>query len=176
VRRFAAAIVITVIGLFLTLTYKSSPIPRVALATSPAPTTSALPGDLGVTPPISGPPPSDTPTTSPLTDTPTTAPPTTAAPPPPTGRRTVTGAVIPTRYGDVQVAVVLNGTHIDDVNALQLPFDRARSQFISQQAAPILRQEVLTAQSAQIDTVSGASYTSDGYAQSVQSALDQAHA
>jgi uncharacterized protein with FMN-binding domain len=169
VRRFAVAVVLTVIGLYLTLSFKSSPVTRVA-AIAPAPSTT-LPADTGVTPPAAGPPPTDTTTALPPIPTPTTAP-TTA---PPTGRRTVNGQVISTQYGDVQVAVILNGNHIDDVNALQLPFDRARSQFISQQVAPILRQEVLAAQSAQIDTVSGASFTSDAYAQSVQSALDQAN-
>ena len=56
------------------------------------------------------------------------------------------------------------------------PFDRERSQYISQQAEPYLRQEALQAQSAQIDLVSGATYTSYSYAQSLQSALDKAHA
>ena len=84
--------------------------------------------------------------------------------------------MIPTRYGDVQVEVVLSGSRITDVKPLQLPYDRARSQFISDQAAPLLRQEALDAQSAQIDTLSGATYTSEGYAQSLQAALDQAHA
>jgi uncharacterized protein with FMN-binding domain len=170
VRRFAAAIVITIIGLYLTLSYKSSPTTRVVASSPSAPSSTVPPANLGVLPPAGGPPPSDSPTTQ----LPPTAGPTTV-PPAQTGTRTVDGAVIPNQYGNVQVAITLNGSHITDVNALQLPFDRARSQFISQQAAPILRQEVLDAQSAQIDVVSGASYTSDGYAQSVQSALDQAN-
>ncbi|MBV9039559.1 MAG: FMN-binding protein [Acidimicrobiia bacterium] len=62
-----------------------------------------------------------------------------------------------------------------DVQALQLPSDYARSQQISDYAGPKLRQEALDAQSANIDTVSGATYTSDGYRQSLQSALDQVH-
>jgi uncharacterized protein with FMN-binding domain len=70
---------------------------------------------------------------------------------------------------------VLNGTRIVDVKALQLPFDRARSRDISSQAAPLLHDEVIQAQSAQIDTIGGATYTSDSYAQSLQSALDRAH-
>jgi uncharacterized protein with FMN-binding domain len=72
------------------------------------------------------------------------------------------------------VAAVLNGTRIVDVKALQLPHDRARSQEISSQAAPLLHDEVLQAQSARIDTIGGATYTSDGYARSLQSALDRA--
>ena len=70
---------------------------------------------------------------------------------------------------------MLNGTRIVDVKALQLPFDRSRSKYISDQAGPYLRTEVLDAQSAQIDTIGGATYTSESYAESVQSALDKAH-
>jgi uncharacterized protein with FMN-binding domain len=86
----------------------------------------------------------------------------------------VTGPDVPTRYGDVQVRVVLQGSRIVDVQAVQLPFDRSRSQEISAAAGPILRSEALQAQSARIDVVSGASYTSDAYAQSLQGALDSA--
>ncbi len=63
---------------------------------------------------------------------------------------------------------------ITDVQTLQLPGGQFRSQQISQYAAPQLRSEVLAAQSAQVNTISGATYTSMGYLQSVQSALDQA--
>jgi uncharacterized protein with FMN-binding domain len=70
--------------------------------------------------------------------------------------------------------VVLNGSRIVDVQAVQLPFDHPRSAEISRQAEPYLRQEVLQAQSANIDVVSGATFTSYSYAQSLQSALDQA--
>jgi uncharacterized protein with FMN-binding domain len=63
---------------------------------------------------------------------------------------------------------------ITDVQALQLPSDQRRSQQIGQYAAPQLRSEVLAAQSANVNTISGATYTSIGYLQSLQSALDQA--
>ncbi len=89
-------------------------------------------------------------------------------------RRTVDGTDVPTQFGDVQVALVLKGQRIVDVRPLKLPFDRERSAFISQQVSPILRQEVLAAQSARINLISGASYTSDAWATSVQSALGQA--
>ncbi len=85
------------------------------------------------------------------------------------------GAVFSNRYGDVQVAVILDGTRITDVKALQMPVDRSRSAEISSQAAPLLRNEAIQAQSAQIDTVGDATYTSDSYARSLQSALDKAH-
>jgi uncharacterized protein with FMN-binding domain len=71
---------------------------------------------------------------------------------------------------------VLNGNQIVDVKPLKMPVDRSRSAEISSQAAPLLHDEVIAAQSAQIDTIGGATYTSGSYAQSLQSALDKAHA
>jgi uncharacterized protein with FMN-binding domain len=70
--------------------------------------------------------------------------------------------------------VTVRGSTLLDVQAVQLPSDRRRSAEISDQAAPILRQETLAAQSGHIDLVSGATYTSEGYAQSLQAALDAA--
>jgi uncharacterized protein with FMN-binding domain len=86
-----------------------------------------------------------------------------------------TGDDVSMRFGDVQVKVIVSGGRITDVQAVQMPSDRARSAYISQVAGPMLHDEVLQAQSARIDTLSGATYTSDAYAQSVQAALDQAH-
>jgi uncharacterized protein with FMN-binding domain len=86
---------------------------------------------------------------------------------------TVDGPAVSTRFGTIQVEVVISGGKIKDVVALQLPTGR-RSGQISTYSAPILRQEALTAQNASINTVSGATYTSDAYAQSLQAALDQA--
>jgi uncharacterized protein with FMN-binding domain len=88
--------------------------------------------------------------------------------------RTVTGKDVLTRFGDIQVAITLKSGRITDVKPVTLPSDRPRSQYISEQASPILRSEVLAAQSARINLVSGATYTSDAWAQSVQSAIDQA--
>jgi uncharacterized protein with FMN-binding domain len=87
---------------------------------------------------------------------------------------TYTGTTAVTRFGNVQVQVTIAGGKITDVTALQLTDQDGRSVQISAQAAPLLQQEALTAQSATIDTVSGATYTSEGYIQSLQSALDQA--
>jgi uncharacterized protein with FMN-binding domain len=90
-----------------------------------------------------------------------------------------TGQDITTRFGDVQVQITVSNRQITDVEAPLLPGDRARSVEISQAAGPILRDEALqavSAKTAQIDTVSGATYTSDAYIQSLQSALNQAHA
>ncbi|CAI7980157.1 FMN-binding protein [Frankia sp. Hr75.2] len=91
-----------------------------------------------------------------------------------TTTRTVTGDAVHTRYGLAQVQVALTGSRITDVVAVQLPDRERRDREINDQAVPLLRQEVLDVQSAQIDVVSGASYTSQGYARSVQSALDAA--
>lgn len=91
-----------------------------------------------------------------------------------TASRTITGPVIPTRYGDVQLRVTLTHGRISDITPLQLPVDRQRSAYISSVAAPILRDEALQAQSAQIDLLSGATYTSEAYAESIQAVLDQA--
>ena len=86
---------------------------------------------------------------------------------------TVAGGVSQTRYGPVQVSVTFSGTTIVDVQTLQSPSAERESQQIAQRSTPVLAQEVLAAQSAKIDTVSGATYTSEGYRQSVQSAIDQ---
>jgi uncharacterized protein with FMN-binding domain len=86
---------------------------------------------------------------------------------------TVLGQPEDAMYGTVQVKVTLSGGRITDVQAVQLP-SGGRSSEIAAYAAPQLRTEVLSAQSARIDTVSGASYTSEAYARSVQSALDAA--
>lgn len=100
-------------------------------------------------------------------------------PPPPTtstapAPRTLTGQVVKTKYGIVQVQITVTGAKITNVAFVQLTSTDSRSQQINQNAAPILLQQTLTAQSANIDGVSGATYTSNGYKQSLQSALDQA--
>ncbi|MET8471975.1 FMN-binding protein [Streptomyces sp. NPDC006422] len=92
------------------------------------------------------------------------------------GTRTVTGSTVQTRYGPVQVELTLDGSKITAARAVQQPHGDPRSQQINASAVPTLVQETLAAQSAHIDTVSGATYTSEGYLTSLQSALDQAHA
>jgi uncharacterized protein with FMN-binding domain len=100
------------------------------------------------------------------------APKTTSAPV--TTTRTVTGATAQTQYGPVQVRITLTGSKITGATAVQYPNEAARSRDINSTAIPKLNQETLAAQSANIDSVSGATYTSTGYKQSLQSALDQA--
>jgi uncharacterized protein with FMN-binding domain len=170
VKRAIPAAATTLLGLLALATFKTSP----GLPTKSA---SALHAK-ATTPPATAPPASDSaPTTSPTTSAPaSTAPPTS---PPTTNAgavRTIDGDPFDNRYGTVQVQVTLQGRRIISVNPLQMPTDRERSAEISQQAAPLLLQEVLQAQSAQIDIIGGASYTSESYAQSLQSALDKAGA
>jgi uncharacterized protein with FMN-binding domain len=79
-----------------------------------------------------------------------------------------------TRYGPVQVRVTVRAGRVAAVTALQLPQSDPRSTEISVWAEPLLRQEALQAQSASIDAVSGATYTSDGYRASLSAALASA--
>jgi uncharacterized protein with FMN-binding domain len=88
--------------------------------------------------------------------------------------RTVSGDTVQTRFGPVQIQLTLTDGKITKVTALQLPNDRQRDLEIDNFAVPQLTQETLSAQNAQIDAVSGATYTSQGYIQSLQSALDKA--
>lgn len=155
--RAAIAIVATVIGVFLLFSFKTpaqakprTPSADVAQAT-PTPTPSASPSG------TAAPSPTPSPSASEYKD------------------GTYTGQDIQTQFGDVQVKVTISGGKITDVQAVQLPFDRPRSAEISQAVASPLHDEVLQAQSAQIDLLGGATFTSDAYAQSVQSALNQAN-
>jgi uncharacterized protein with FMN-binding domain len=164
-RRGAAAALGTVAGVALLLSFRtpdgptvSAADPRLALgAATPAPT-QAVSGDGSTR--------ARTPTS-----TSTPAPTQTAT----TGaQQVVDGRVVNTRYGPVQVEVTLKGSTITDVQALELPSDRRTSAEISQTVAPWLHDEALQAQSANIDIISGATYTSTAYAESLQSALDSA--
>jgi len=87
---------------------------------------------------------------------------------------TFDGNTASTRWGPVQVRIVVKDGKIVDASALQSPSGDSRSRSISQQAVPYLVQETLAAQSAQISGVGGASYTSNGWYQSLQSALKKA--
>jgi uncharacterized protein with FMN-binding domain len=118
----------------------------------------------------------------------TPASPASSAPPAPSGKapasagaapattRTVTGTVASTQYGPMQVQLTLAGQKITKATVLQRTDTGAESDQIDSMAIPKLTSETLTAQSARIDAVSGASYTSSGYIQSLQSALDKARA
>ena len=86
----------------------------------------------------------------------------------------VNGTVAQTRWGPVQIQVTITSGKITDVTTLQRPSGNDRDDEINAYAVPQLRAEVLAAQSANIDTVSGATVTSGGYIESLQAALDAA--
>lgn len=88
---------------------------------------------------------------------------------------TVNGTSVDTRYGPVQVQVTMRGGTIVAAHAIDHPNSSGQDQEINSQAVPLLDQETLAAQNAHIDTVSGATYTSQGYRTSLQAALDAAH-
>jgi uncharacterized protein with FMN-binding domain len=88
---------------------------------------------------------------------------------------TYTGDAADTRWGPVQVRITVQGGKITASEAVQYPQNNGRDAQINGYALPILNQEVVQQQSGSIDTVSGATVTSDGYLQSLQSAIDQAH-
>ncbi|WP_433245475.1 FMN-binding protein [Actinomadura nitritigenes] len=88
---------------------------------------------------------------------------------------TFKGDTIDTRWGPVQVEITMAQGRLTAVKVLQSPSENPRDQEINSFAVPQLTQEALKAGSAHIDAVSGATYTSEGYIQSLQSALDAAH-
>lgn len=106
-------------------------------------------------------------------NTPATTP---GAPPVPYKDGTYTGSAADNAYGTVQVQAVVSGGKITQVNFLQMPSDQEHSQEVTAQAEPILQSEAISAQSAQIDTVSGATQDTEAFTQSLQSALSQAQA
>lgn len=105
-----------------------------------------------------------TPTASPNSSTATTG----------TADGTYQGDLVNTRYGTVQVSAVISNGKITDVIANKLTDNERKSVQISNQAAPILKAEVLKAQSAKVSNVSGATFTSNAYLHSLQRALDLA--
>ena len=139
-------------------------------ALTPAPSTNATAG--AVTPATSA--------TTAVNAAPTTA---KAAKATPTTKATTTtkakafnGSVIDTKFGPVQIQVQITGGKISEVAILQYPDSADRSVQINANALPTLRSESLSAQSASVHAVSGATYTSRGYVKSLQSAIDQARA
>ncbi|MCZ2404216.1 FMN-binding protein [Paenarthrobacter sp. Z7-10] len=156
-RRVILTIAATITGLVLLLGFKTHPIAQAV----PDPTSSA------VSPPAASPS-----IPSPSAASPSATAPTAAAPA--GGVQTFIGTAVNTRYGPVQVQVTVTGSKITGVTALQVPSESGRDQQINSYAVPQLTQEVLAAQSAQVDMVSGGTYTSEGYLASLQSALDQA--
>ncbi|MEY7975675.1 FMN-binding protein [Streptomyces pilosus] len=93
----------------------------------------------------------------------------------PIGDGTVTGDAVSTQYGAVQVRLTVNGGKITKAEAVQAP-KGGQSDQVTSSSVPRLNRAAVTAQGAEIDTVSGATYTSTGYKKSLQSALDKARA
>jgi len=87
---------------------------------------------------------------------------------------TYTGSVADAFYGNLQVQAVISGGRITDVIFLQYPNDNSTSQYVNSQADPMLKQEAIQAQSAQVDIISGASASSQAFQQSLADALAQA--
>ena len=149
------------------------PLPLViAAAAAAVPVSFAIAGALHVATPTPTPPATSTARARP---TPTrTAVPKKAAVHPGVVTRTIMGPSVDMDWGPVQVTIIVKGSRLVDVKATA-PMERARSNFINSQAIPWLRQEVLQAQSANVNLIGGATLTSEAYAQSLQAALDQAH-
>lgn len=104
----------------------------------------------------------------------TTDPTTNSGPTTTAGSQAITGSVAQTRWGPVQVQITVADGRITQVSVLQYPDGNGKDQQINSRALPVLISETVSAQSADIDMVSGATVTSQGYLTSLQSALDQA--
>lgn len=89
---------------------------------------------------------------------------------------TYTGSVANAFYGNVQVQVSISGGKITNIHFLQYPNDNPNSQYINSQATPYLKQEALQVQSANVNAITGATFTSQAFVQSMTSALNQAKA
>ncbi len=92
-----------------------------------------------------------------------------------TSAQTVAGTAVMTRYGPVQVQITIESGKITAAETLQVPMESGHDRMINAQAVPTYNGEVVSAQSAQIDMVSGATVTYNGYVESLQAAIDQAH-
>jgi uncharacterized protein with FMN-binding domain len=163
--RAAVALAATAIGVILLFSFRTPQTVPLIAAAPPASTATASPASTA-TPsgasPSGGASPTPTPTPTPAAN----------------GLRsgTFTGTDAANGYGSVQVQVVIAAGTITNVSVVRYSSDDPQSATLSSQAFPQLREEVLQAQSAKIDAVSGATFTSESYAQSVQSALDMARA
>ncbi|MDU0346976.1 FMN-binding protein [Microbacterium sp. KSW2-29] len=174
-KKIVYAFMATVTGLVLLFSYRTSVAPESADALAEAPSTGAVSGATAA-------PQSTTNTPSPSASGPASSGSsgTTATAPQPSSSGltdgTYTGQAANTRFGPVQVQITVSGGTITDVQVPQYPSENGRDQQINARALPILVKETVQAQSAQVDMVSGATYTSTGYRTSLQSALDQARA
>jgi uncharacterized protein with FMN-binding domain len=156
VKRAALATAGTAVGLAALLSYKSAgpvKLQQVSVGSRGSPSAAAKKGPT----PTAHPAPAASPTTA-----------------PPAANETYTGADVQYLYGDIQVAVTVRGGKITEVLVPENGAVDARSQMINSYAVPVLEQEALAAQGVNIDVVSGATFTSDAFAQSLESALQKA--
>ena len=172
-RRIVFALMSTVTAVVLLFGYRTStPHPAVASTTTATAGDGSSTGSDGTSSTPAAPTPSAT--TAPAPAASATPSPSASATSTTSSTRTVTGAAADTRWGPVQVSITLSGSKITAVDLVQVPAENGRDVEINDYAVPVLVQETLAAQSAQVDTVSGATVTSEGYLTSLQSALDEA--
>lgn len=175
--RGSLALAITIGGLALLMGFRGPEDAAFELALAAEPTPDPYPTTTTDQPASTTPEPSPEPTPASTVSASPAAEPAPTPTPSPTpetqSTQTATGSAYEFRWGIVQVAVTVEGDDIVAVEALQLPTGDRRSASISQQVEPMLRASALAADSADIDVVSGATYTSLAYAYSLQSALDQ---
>ena len=169
-RRITLWLFSTIAALVLLFSYRTSTGGTVGTAggTAAAATVPATPSPSDSSAPTASP--STSPSSSPSPSASSSATSGTSAVP-----KTYTGSTASTRWGDVQVTITVTNGKITDVQVPVYPSGNGRDAEINAYALPILKQETLQAQSANIDAVSGATVTSDGYLQSLQAALDAAH-
>lgn len=154
-RKIVAAVMATFSGLVLLFSYHTS-----TNTTQAQPRTD--PTEKGTTVPTS----STTPSSAPSSGSTSTSTATSG---------TYTGTSIGTEYGDVQVRITVENSKMTASEAIAYPDRDRRDQQINSYAIPILNEAAVSAQSARIDAVSGATFTSEAYVESLQSALDQAN-
>jgi uncharacterized protein with FMN-binding domain len=175
-RRALVATAGTVVGLVALLSYKSSgphTLQRVQVGGQSAPVANTVPASTvpaSTVPSSTGPSSTGPAPTAPAKTGPTTTTRRNTA----TAERTYTGQDIQYLYGDIVVAVSMEGSKIVNVSVPQNNAIDGRSQTINSYAVPILEQETVAAQGVNINVVSGATFTSNAFAQSLQSALSQA--
>jgi uncharacterized protein with FMN-binding domain len=150
-RRVAFAIVGTIAGLVGLLSFKTH---SASVANPPAAVSTTDPNTSGATP-----------NTGSAPSVPSV---------PGSSTNSLTGDVADTRWGPVQVRITVTNGKLTDVTAVEYPNENPRDQEINSYAIPALNREALAAGSAKIDMISGATYTSQGYLESLQSALDKA--
>lgn len=170
-KKIVYALMATVTGLVLLFSYRTSTVPESTSALTDAPSSgvATVPKTTTTTP---------SPSASASSGSSSTSSGSTSAQTSSSGLAdgTYTGQAANTRFGPVQVQITVSGGAITDVQVPQYPSESGRDQQINSRALPVLVKETVQAQSAQVDMVSGATYTSTGYRTSLQSALDQARA